>query len=409
MRLTPWILERVVPNYSDTENIGVRARIGLFEGWSSVVLNTVLFFVKGALGLLTGSVALVADAVHTLADSLTSVVVILGFRMAEKPPDDEHPFGHGRMENVAAVVIAVLLAVIAFEMLKAAGQRLLHPKLVQAPAWVIAILIGTIVLKELLARFSFDLGGMIKSETLTADGWHHRSDVLATGLVIIAFIGAHWNLTRLDGAMGIGVAIMIGWAAFAILYSAMNPLLGQRAPEVMYEEIARIAHLTPGVQGVHDILVNQYGFLNIVSLHIEVSASENAMRLHEMGDEIETKIRQRYGGHAIVHVDPLNTDHGDYEEVRRIVSEIITEQDGLASFHDLRLMGYKKRLKVVFDVAPRRGAAEFSMRELRNKVKERLSERFPHARVVIDLEPLYFHNVAESQESHVGNDPGSKA
>jgi len=376
------------------ENPAVRMRAGLLEGWSSVILNTALAIFKGILGLMTGSVSLLADAVHTFSDSLTSVVVIFGFRISERPADERHPFGHGRMEGLAAVVIGVLLAVAAVEMTQYAVKRLTekNPQEVRAEVWMIATLIGTVVLKELQAQFSMDLGKLIKSQALVADGLHHRSDVLATGLVIVALIAARWKITWIDGVAGIGVAVLIGWCAYETLRGAMSPLLGERAPEDMYEEIERIARGVPGVLGVHDVLVNRYGGTDIISLHIEVSAAENVMRLHDMSEEIETKVRLAFPGHAIVHVDPLNTAHEHYDEVRRIVAEAVAAEKKIVSFHDLRLVGGKNRFKVVFDVAPAPGAKDIPLESLRDDVERRIRERFPRAAIAIDLEPPYFHN-----------------
>jgi cation diffusion facilitator family transporter len=394
MRTTRWILSHFVPEGEPMESPAVRMRAGMLEGWSSVLLNTALAVFKGILGLMTGSVSLLADAVHTLSDSLTSVVVIFGFRISERPADERHPFGHGRMEGLAAVVIGVLLAVAAVEMTQYTVERLIqtNPKPVHAQAWVIGALIGTVALKELQARFSMDLGKLIKSQALVADGLHHRSDVLATGLVVVALIVAHWNITWIDGAAGIGVAGLIGWCAYETLRGAMSPLLGERAPEDMYEQIEGIARAVPGVLGVHDVLVNRYGGMDIISLHIEVSAAENVMHLHDMGDEIETKVRRVFPGHAIVHVDPLNTAHEHYDEVRRIVTEAVAAEKKLLSFHDLRLVGGKNRFKVVFDVAPAPGANDISIGSLREEVERRIREKCPRATVAIDLEPPYFHN-----------------
>jgi cation diffusion facilitator family transporter len=394
MRVSRWIFSHFAPKGAPMDSPAVRMRAGMLEGWSSVILNTALAVFKVILGVMTGSVSLLADAVHTFSDSLTSVVVIFGFRMSDRPADERHPFGHGRMEGLAAVVIGVLLAVAAVEMTKYAVERLTekNPKPVHAQNWVIASLVGTVVLKELQARFSMDLGKLIKSQALVADGLHHRSDVLATGLVIVALIAARWKISSIDGIAGIGVAVLIGWCAYETLEGAMSPLLGERAPEDMYEEIERIARAVPGVLGVHDVLVNRYGRTDIISLHIEVSADENVMHLHDMSDEIETRVRQAFPGHAIVHVDPLNTAHQHYDEVHRIVTEVVAKEKKIVSFHDLRLVGGRNRFKVVFDVAPAPGAKDIPIESFRSDVEDRVREEFPRATIAIDLEPPYFHN-----------------
>ena len=393
-----WLVSRVVPGFTREATAQERARIGMLEGWVSIGVNVLLFALKIALGLFTGSVSLIADAVHSLSDSLTSLMVIVGFRMSTRPPDQKHPFGHGRMESIATVVIAVLLGVMAVEMVIASVNRLLHPRPFQAEIWVIVVLAGTMVLKYLLSRFSGNLAAMIDSDALRADEWHHKSDVLSTLLVLIAFFGARWNLVWLDGVMGVGVAAIIAWAAVAIMRGASGPLLGMPAPEEMYREIYRIARSAPEVHGVHDILVHRYGSTNIISLHIEVPGTETPMRLHEISEEIEEQLALRFPGHAIVHVDPINSDHENYEVVRRIVEEVLAEAWNVVSYHDLRLLGGGGgRLRVVFDVILEAGAGESGTAELQQKIEQLLRDRFPRVRVIMNVEPPYFRNVSNSQ------------
>jgi cation diffusion facilitator family transporter len=394
-RFARWIVSRLVPGgVPQTE--AERARVGKLEGWASIAVNVLLFLLKGALGLIAGSVALIADAFHTLSDCVTSVVVVFGFRMAEKPADEEHPFGHGRMESIAAVVIGVLLAVTALEILKMAVGRLLHPVSLHAANWIIAVVASTIAVKELMARFSIGLGRIIQSESLIADGRHHRSDALSTVLVVGALIIAHWKLPWMDGAMGICVALMIGWAAYESLRDASGPLLGQPAPKSMIGELDRIARGVPGVLGAHDIVVHRYGAMSVISLHIEVCASENAMRLHEISDQVEQRVDRRFPGHSVVHVDPLNTDHPHYEEVRGLIAEAVRAEPRIASFHDLRLLGSDDRFKVVFDITAANAGKAISAKEARAAVRGRLAERFPRVRVYVTLEPPFQRTAAES-------------
>jgi cation diffusion facilitator family transporter len=395
-RFTRWTVSLVVPKGVRLDTDADRARVGKLEGWASIVVNVLLFLLKGALGLMAGSVALIADAFHTLSDCVTSIVVLFGFRMAEKPADDQHPFGHGRMENIAAIVIGVLLAVTALEILRVSVDRLLHPVTLHAADWVIATVAGTVVVKELMAQFSFRLGRMIESEALMADARHHRSDALSTVIVVAALIVAHWRLPWVDGAMGVCVALMIAWAAYESLRDSIGPLLGQPAPDRVFQEIDRIARDVPGVLGVHDIVVHRYGAMSVISLHIEVCATENAMRLHELSDQVEMKLDRRFHGHSVVHVDPINTDHPHYEEVRRMVAEIIESDPKIGSFHDLRLLGGEERFKVVFDITAANSNADIHLSDVRRTVRERLAERFPRVRVSIALEPPYLRSVTEN-------------
>jgi len=392
MRLARWLSGRLAPGADPATDLSARTRLGLLEGWSSIVLNTALAGLKIFLAMVTGSLAVGADAVHTLTDGLTSLVTVFGFTLARKPADEQHPYGHARIEGLSAVVISVLLAVAAFELLKQAVGRLLSPRPVHMHLWVIGALVGTMVLKEFQARLSRDLGHLTESETLHAEAWHHRSDVLSTALVVIAAAGARWGALWLDGAAGILVAGLIGWAAVQVMRKAAGPLLGQRPPAHMVEEIVRIARSLPAVRGVHDIMVHKYGTLNIVSLHIEVPDRYSPIALHEMGAEIEERIARRFPGHAVVHVDPLNLDHPYYAEVGRIVAEALEKHRGATSFHDLRLIGGPDRFKVIFDVTVGPTTGEEDIAALRQEVERRLAARFPHARVAINVEPPYVNH-----------------
>ena len=186
--VTRWLVRRFIVNYRDIDNVVVRARYGCFEAWVSIGVNVLLFGVKLALGLMVHSVAIIADAVHTLSDTGTSVVILIGFKVARRPADREHPFGHGRMESVATLIVAVLLIVAGFELLRSAGERIFRPTVEAAEiSWGVGlILIGTMAAKELMARFAGEISKMVKSKTLEADAWHHRSDAFSTLMVLVA-------------------------------------------------------------------------------------------------------------------------------------------------------------------------------------------------------------------------------
>lgn len=393
-RFARWAVSLAFPEGSRLDTDADRARVGKMDGWVSLCLNIFLFLIKGTLGLLAGSVSLIAHAFDTLSDCFTSIIVLLGFRMSERPADEEHPFGHGRMESVVGIVISVLLAVTALEVLRMSIDRLRNPVPLHVPDWIIITLASTIILKEIAARFAFGLARMIKSESLVADGRHHRSDGLSTVIVVVTLIVTHWQkLYWLDGAMGIVISITIGWTAYESIRDCISPLLGQPAPDEVFHEIDKIAREVPGVRGVHDIVVHRYGAVNVMSLHIEVPGAENAMRLHEMSDLVETKLHRRFHGHAVVHLDPLNTDHPNYDEVHQIVDDYVEHDPRIGTFHDLRLLGSGDRFKVVFDITAANARNNIDLKDIRREVRARLMERFPRVRVTVTLEPPYFRSV----------------
>ena len=395
-RFVQWIAKRRFPDESKPYSERARAKLGALEGWVSIASNTVLALAKVGLALLSGSLSLMADAVHTFADSLTSLVVIVGFRMAGKPADDEHPFGHARIESIATLIIGVLLAVAAVELGHAAVDRLLAPAPVQAPTWMIVAVIAMALAKELMARFSFELGVLIGSDALEADAWHHRSDVFATLLVAAAFIASRFDINWFDGAAGIGVALIVAAAAYRIIAQAAQPLIGERLNTEEIAEISRIASSVDGVRGVHDIVVQRYGTFQVISLHAVVSRELNVVEAHDISQAVETALQQKLFAHATVHIDPAGEDHPETGRVKTALTQAVATLDGLKSVHDLRIRnGRDGAVDVSFDVQTERALDESISIEYRTVLTARVSEILPHARVSANFDPPFCLAISE--------------
>lgn len=383
------LADRLAPGWRDPRDVRARSRLGSFEGWTAIAVNVILAAAKAGLGLFTGSLALYADAIHTLADSATSLVVIIAFRLARRPPDPEHPFGHGRVENIAGVVMAVLLAVTAWETGRSAVERMARPRAVEVNLPVLGAVLLLLLVKEILARFAIALGRLLESEALVADGWHHRSDALSTALVLVSFLAGPLGAPWLDGAAGLGVALLIAYAAYHTLVHSSGPLLGQGASPQMVADIARLARSVEGVRGVHDILAHRYGSATLVTLHVEVDPGLTAEEAHRMADAVEKELDRRYPGRSTVHVDPLSHDHPHFEEVQAIVRDTVAERGDCFDFHDLRLLGAGERFKIVFELTPRGGPDEEARAECRALLETRLRARFPLADVRVAFDPMY--------------------
>ncbi|NOZ23871.1 MAG: cation transporter [Planctomycetes bacterium] len=395
--LTRRIAARTIRDYEKTENLKVRARYGMLEGWVSIVVNILLFIIKSAIGLLIGSVSLIADAVHTLSDCVTSVVVIIGFKIARQPSDKEHPFGHGRMEAIAAIIISVLLIVAGIELLKSSVNRLLHPTHVDAGVALILVLIGTLLSKEMLAQFAKHLGEMIDSKTLAADFWHHRTDVIATGLVIVALIASDLGYPWFDGLAGVLVSLIVAYTGFLITKDAISPLLGAAPPPELLKQIEQTARNIEGVHGVHDVIVHQYGMTNLVSLHIEVDAEKDVTALHELSEEVEAAVGGDLHGTVVVHIDPLNKDHERYDDVEQAVREIVEGHEQITSFHDLRIVGHGLKARLVFDLTVTDDADEHDIYDIKQDVAAQMKQRFPGFDAVVQVDPRFSYNVPKGK------------
>lgn len=378
----------VARSAEDLAEPGGRRATGVLEGWVSVAVNLVVGTIKLVAGLAIGSISLVADAAHSFADLVTSGVVIWGFSAAARPSDREHPFGHGRVESIASLVIAVLLLVGALEFAVASVRHLLAPQPITASWVLLGVLALTLIAKEWLARFAFRLGQRIDSSALRADAWHHRSDVFATGVVILALVGARFGITWLDGAAGLVVAGVLGWTGVRLIKESADPLIGAAPPEKLLEGMRNVALSVPGVNGVHDLIVHRYGGLLISSLHIEVAAKHDAMACHDLAERVEEALMARFGGWAVVHVDPVDQAHPLYASLEKFLAERLGAFEGAPAFHDLRVVGGDAPCYVIFDL---KATPEESAR-LRAELVRDLKARFPQvAKVVVNLEPRWVY------------------
>jgi cation diffusion facilitator family transporter len=386
--ISEWLVSTFVSTPQDVRIGRVREAYGVLEGWVSIVVNLVVFVVKLVPGLMIGSISLIADAFHSLGDVLSSIVVIWGFKVAAKPSDREHPFGHGRIESVATLVIGILLFVAAWEFGQNSVLRLMHPRPVQGSYGLLAVLAATLVLNEWLSRFARDLGLRIDSSVLEGDSWHHRSDVLATAVVIAALFAGRFGLQWVDGVAGVVVAGFIAYAAYRLTRDAINPLIGEAPSPQLLGEIRETALSVPEVDEVHDVIVHFYGGLLVSSLHIEISSEIDLTHSHDVAEAVEGAVTGRFGGWAVVHVDPVNRRHPLYAQVSSFLRETVPAIPGAEGFHDLRIVGSRHPCYVIFDLKADSRQAPVIAERLRDAVVG----RFPDvAKVVVNVEPRYVY------------------
>ena len=387
-KFTQAVVQRLIPRWDAVRDPAVRHRYGRLEGGVSIGVNTVLFILKFLWGILSGSVALIADGIHTLSDVLTSIVIIVSFRIAGKPSDKTHPFGHGRMEAVASVIVAVLLMVAGVEILKSSVDRLLHPLPVQFSWTLIAVIGLTIVLKELLARFSYHLGRMIESNALEADFWHHRTDVISSVLVLIAMFVQRWGWSFFDGAAGIVVAGLIVMTGWRIAHQSVNDLLGTRPSQQFIDAVKRRAREVPGVLDVHDLIIHQYGQKRVMSFHIVVSEDLSLREGHELADTVASVVDDAFHTHSTIHLDPFDPADPEIERISRVVEELLRGKN--AGFHDLQIRKEGQRGEVSFDIVPSPAMTDQEIAALTEAIDLALRSRFRWIRAVrIRPEPGY--------------------
>lgn len=387
---TEFLVRTFVPHSEAVAEPSVRARYGMLEAWVSIVTNSVMAAAKFALGLWINSIALIADAGHTLSDTLTSIVVLIGFRTAQKPSDPRHPHGHGRMESIATLIIATLLVGVGLEFLAESVKRLIRPQAVTGNWWVVAVLALSAVVKEWMARFSEELGARIRSRTLKADAWHHRSDAVASALVALAIVAAFFRVYWLDGVFGLGVALLILYCGADLARSSASYLIGESPDAAMLRNVKEAALSVPGVVAAHDIEVHDYGAHKDVSLHIEVQGGETAESAHQIADAVEAAVDRRLGAVSVVHVDP-RTDVpavAPEAQVRAVIEEVLRSEADVGSYHGLSITGTRAgdgrvHLHVVVNSPMDLARAHL----LSHDLERRLSERLPGYTVTLHMEP----------------------
>lgn len=387
--MTNFLVRTFVRDYEDTENARVRMAYGRLSGIVGIVCNCVLFLGKLLAGTISGSVSITADAVNNLSDASSSVISLLGFKMASKPADPEHPYGHARYEYLSGLVISVLILLVGLEVLRSGVEKILHPEAVAFSWLAVGILAASILVKLWMAFFNRRLGREIHSETLHASAADSRNDVITTSAVLCAMLISHYAHVNLDGYMGAAVALFILYSGVGLVQDTISPLLG-RAPD---PETVRSIHdriLTyPGVLGTHDLMIHDYGpGRQFASVHVEMAAEENILESHDVIDNIERDFLARDGLHLIVHLDPIVTADSEVGELRRWLAGQVHEIDPALSIHDLRLVPGPTHTNVIFDcVIPPK--FRMSRAEVCAAIRARVTEKYPNYHCVITVDDSF--------------------
>lgn len=283
-----------------------KQKLGYLEGWISAVLNVGLFGLKLWVGILAGSVAMIADAWHTLSDTLTSGIVLFGFWIAAKPRDKEHPFGHGRAELIGAMIISILLGIVGLNFLKESYIQIKNHSGVQFQGIGILVFAISSLLKEGLAQFSIWAGKKVKSKALIADGWHHRSDAIASSLIVVgALFGKYF--WWIDGVLGIIVSLFILYAAFDILKKTATSLIGEEIEEELVENITKaLNEIAPEISEAHHFHIHRYGDHEEVTMHLKMPGEYSLREAHALATKVESKIRERFNIEPTIHFEPAS-------------------------------------------------------------------------------------------------------
>ena len=382
------ITEKFVPQNKGSAQ-SYRVKIGVFQGWVSVLVNGLLFILKLVIGIMVGAVSVIADAIHTLSDVISSSVVIWGFKQSEKPADVEHPYGHGRAEYIATLIIAVLLVVAGIEFIQEAIHRIQNPKPVSSEWWMIIVLGATILLKEITARYAEFLSSKIASGTLHADAWHHRTDAISSLLVVLALIAGNYGYPAVDGWAGLGVALFLIFTGYEIAKDAVDDLIGKPPASEEVDAIRQIVVSVEGVLGAHDIVVHSYGHEKFVSIHIEIDADKTTAEAHDISERVEARLTGTLGIEPTIHVDPVNPGNPLVKQVQDFLDKNWSGDERITDIHDIRVVETENHHAILFGINVKVGMSQRDIVACYQAMEGDLKSEFQGFDVNIKVSPIY--------------------
>ena len=366
--MTNILLRLFIKNCEDTQNPAVRSSIGKLAGLTGIVCNCLLTVLKLVIGLLVGSMAIIADGVNNLSDAASSLTTLLGFRMAQRPADKQHPYGHARYEYLSGLAVAALILLIGAELVKSSIAKIINPEPIDISAATIALLAASVAVKLWMSGFYKTLGKKINSTALYATSVDSRNDVISTCAVLLGCLVNYLFGLNIDGCVGLAVAIFILYSSVGIAKDTISPLLGQQADDELVDKITELVLSHEKVLGVHDLLVHDYGPGRCyASAHVELSADEDPMACHDIIDDIECDVLEKMNVHFVIHYDPVVQNDAEQNEMRLTVGEIIRELNPAFSIHDFRIVRGSAQSKLVFDLG-----VPYSMIEKKKEIKERI-------------------------------------
>ncbi len=367
----------------------IRARIGKLSGAVGIICNCLLAAGKLIVGHMTSSMSITADGLNNLSDGASSIVTLLGFKLAEKPADRKHPYGHARIEYIAGLTVAVMILFIGLELGKSSVEKFINPEPIEFSFTAVWVLFASILVKLFMMLFNLKMGRRINSNALLATAADSRNDVMTTSAVLAASIVEHFYDVRIDGVMGIAVSLFILYSGIKLAGETMSPLLGEGANPELQKQITDYINGCPMVLGCHDLMVHDYGpGRRYASIHVEIDKNEDPMACHARIDRMERECLKNYGTHLVIHYDPVVTDDPEVNSTKRLVNTIIKVRDGRLTIHDFRMVDYGESVKMSFDmVLPEdlRGQ-EQSIKETVEKALNSLDSKKYYADITFDME-----------------------
>lgn len=377
------IAKHWIPDYKEYQDKRVRQQYGILCGGVGIFLNVFLFAGKLFVGWLSHSIAIMADAFNNLSDAGSSLILLFGFRLAGQKPDPEHPFGHGRLEYVAGLIVSVIIMVMAVELMKSSWQKILHPEEVVWHTWTLVVLVISILVKLYMFTYNRSYGNKIASAAMGATALDSISDAVATFVVLVSTVVSHFTGLQIDGICGMMVGIFIMYAGISAAKDTINPLLGQPAEQCFVERVHEIVLSRKEILGMHDLVVHNYGpGRTMLSLHAEVPVDGSLVELHEVIDEVEHQISDELGCTAVIHMDPIWAKDEETQKMKKEMEADLKLIDPSLALHDFRMVRCTGHMKLFFDIQEPY-SCKIEEKELVKRLQDHVTENHPGVELVV--------------------------
>ena len=381
-----FLAKLLIHDHKNYTSIAVRLKYGVLCGAVGILFNIVLFAGKLIAGTITKSIGITADAFNNLSDAGSSVITLVGFRLSDAKADKEHPFGHGRFEYIAGLIVSMAILLMGFELAKTSVEKIIHPEDVTFSFLALGVLITSIITKLYMFFYNRGIGKKIDSAAMRATALDSFSDVAATSTVLLSTLIGKWTGWRIDGYAGLAVALFILYTGVRAAKETVSPLLGQPPAQEFVDKIEQIVISQDGIVGVHDLVVHDYGpGRRMISLHAEVPADGNMILLHDTVDNLEKLLRKECGCEAVIHMDPIEMNNAETNRLREETRSILAEIDESLTLHDFRVVPGSTHTNLVFDVVV---PFEFPMPDeaVRKAISERIHALEGNCYAVIDID-----------------------
>lgn len=384
--ISNFLVKTFVKDNENTRNPKVRNSYGTLGGVIGIIINSLLFLIKFSIGTLVGSIAVSADAFNNLSDAASSIITIIGFKMANKPADAEHPFGHGRIEYLSALIVAFMVMLVGIQFIKSSIERILNPQPIVFESIPFILLIVSIGFKIWLSTFNKFLGNKINSSALKAAATDALGDVFTSSTVAISFLIAKFTSFPIDGYIGILVALAILYAGFSLVKETLNPLLGEAPDPELVNSICEMVLSYENITGVHDLIVHNYGPGRVIaSIHAEIPSDVDIMEIHNVIDKAEREVSKELDLHLVIHMDPICIITDEVQEAWDYVAKTLRKYPEIKSMHDFRVVGEGNIKNLIFDIvlSPSDKTSQTKIDIMIEEIKKSIKEEHPQYNCVI--------------------------